>query len=93
MYECLYIHIYICIICMYENNVKLAVVAKKNSLPTLPMYMYTACPTSSVIFQSYLQSSKLKLVGLFCHVSVKRDPRASAPGFASTFGKCPCKVG
>ena len=48
-------------------------------------------PTSSNIFQSYLQGSKLKLVGLFCHVLVKRDLRALASSFASSFENCPCR--
>jgi len=48
----------------------------------------TACPTSSDIFQSCLPSSKRKLVGLFCHVSVRRDVRALASSFAPSFSKC-----
>ena len=53
----------------------------------LPDYACTAYPISGDIFESYLQSSKLKLVGLFCKVSEKRDLRALALGFASSFGK------
>ena len=44
----------------------------------------TACPTSSDLFQS----SKLKLVGLFCHVSVKGDLQTLTSSCASSFGKC-----
>jgi len=44
----------------------------------------SVCPASSDI----LQSSKLKLVGLFCHVSVKRDLLALASSFALSFEKC-----
>jgi len=50
-----------------------------------------AYPTSSDIFQSPEQSSKLKLVDLFCHDSVKRDLRILTSSFALGFGKCHCK--
>ena len=52
----------------------------------LPHYACTAYLTSGDIFEIYLQGSKLTLVGLFCHVSEKRDLRALALGFASSFG-------
>jgi len=64
----------------------------------------TACATSSDIFPSYLEISKLKLAsfichvsvkrdlqGLSCHVLVKRDFRVLASSFASNFGKCQCQ--
>ena len=48
---------------------------------------FTACPTCSDIFQSSKQSSNPKLIGLFFHVSVKRDPWA----LASSFETCHCR--
>ena len=53
----------------------------------LPRSKFTACPTCSDIFQSSKQSSNPKLIGLFFHVSVKRDPWA----LASSFETCHCR--
>ena len=39
-------------------------------------------------FESSVESSKLRRVGLFCHVSVKRDLRALASSFWKSFQEC-----
>jgi len=48
-------------------------------------------PPVTSLFQSSLQSSKVKLVGLFCHVSAKRHPRAWASSFDSEPGRSHCR--
>ena len=55
------------------------------------VWITTAYPTSSDIFQSYFERSKPTLVGLFCNVSMKRTLLALASSFVSGFGKCHCR--
>jgi len=56
------------------------------------MYIYVkSVPPLVTISKSFFQSSKLKLVRLFCNVWMKRDLWALASGFASGFGKCHCR--
>jgi len=56
-------------------------------------HIYSLSPSSD-IFQSTkheARSTKLRLVGLLCQVSMKRDLRGLVSSFASSFGKCHCK--
>jgi len=43
------------------------------------------------LFLEYLQSSKLKIVCLFCHISVERGLWTLDSSFVLSFGKCHCR--
>jgi len=54
-------------------------------------YVYIARPATSDIFKSSKQNSKPKFIGLFCHISVKRNLKALALSFALSLGKSHCR--
>jgi len=66
-------------------------IARKQRQIQLQPQEFKAYPIWHDIFESSFECSQLKLVGLFCNVSVKTDLWAFASSSSKSFGKCPFK--
>jgi len=72
----------------FDNEFSIQQISGKLILkPQLSVTLVQPIPFEMTFSEALFQSSKQKLGGLFCHVSVERDPRAWALSFEKIFGQ------